>query len=65
MYKYIKEIRDNAYLMYAQGMSVRGISKEIGANRHTITAWKKKYGWDERVVDVDKKAIQLELLDKR
>jgi len=58
VYKYTTKTKDEAYQLYAQGMPIRKIAKDLGVNRHTITAWKKKFGWDKRIATIDEKAIQ-------
>lgn len=37
--------RDKARLMYAQGLNVTQIAKEIGENRSTVNSWKKRDAW--------------------
>ena len=59
VYKYNTKIREEAYQLFAQGMTIRKIAKEIGANRHTITTWKKKHGWNKRITTIDENAQQL------
>ena len=59
VYKYTTKVREEAYQLFAQGMPIRKIAKELGVNRHTITAWKKQFGWDKRIATIDENAIQL------
>jgi len=59
VYKYTTKVREEAYQLFAQGMTIRKIAKDIGVNRHTITAWKKQFGWMGRIVTVDENAQQL------
>lgn len=59
VYKYTTKTKDEAYQLYAQGMPIRKIAKELRVNRHTITAWKKQFGWDKRIATIDENAIQL------
>ena len=59
VYRYNAKIREEAYQLFAQGMTIRKIAKEIGINRHTITAWKKKHGWNKRIATIDENTQQL------
>jgi transposase len=55
---YKTEVRDKAYMLYAQGVSVRKVSQQIKVDRRTITEWINKYGWKERKLKVEEKTVQ-------
>lgn len=55
---YKTEVRDKAYMLYAQGVSIRKVAKQIKVDRRTITEWIGKYGWKERKIKVDEKSVQ-------
>ena len=59
VYKYEEKIKTEAYQLFAEGVPIRKIAKDLGINRHTITAWKSKFGWMERLTLIDENTQQL------
>jgi transposase len=49
---------EQAFQLYASGLSQESISREIGISRNSVISWIKKYNWDERKQEILKKTAQ-------
>lgn len=58
MTKYDKEVVDNAFAMFSEGIPVERIGREIGIAKQTIWRWAKKYDWKTRSKLIQEKALR-------
>lgn len=56
---YPKLVKDNAFALYANGMSPTSIAQKLGIPYITICDWQKKYKWRDRASIVEKRSFDL------
>jgi len=58
MTKYDKEVVDNAFALFSEGIPIQRIGKELKVSKGTIWLWAKKYDWKTRSKLIQEEALK-------